>query len=635
MKDTALNKVLYTIIVCLSFSYLLRIGIEVGANFFNELAFLLNGGWFYGILMIFLLYRSLKRINITWKIDITRLIVLQVILAACVYTLVFKLNFDPIWNVHRPLYRFTLIDDKQYYESDYEDTDPLFGSNNSGTSYSIKYFLPNGKGYKEIDLDEGKIIRDDNGNYSFISKYDEELYINISNSIFWQRAYAIGYLPANKDSTYDVPNFILRLLKIGPYYLFEALIINFGISLLYCLFVLLTFVVTRKSIISYNDHFTKGLNAFEHKDFYEAKRCFDEAINACSNEPEYFYHRGLSKISLKDHQEAIADFDQAIELSANNPEYFFQRGKAKFYLENWEEAIKDLNKAIESNPEYADSYFFRASSKYRLNEFYGSIEDNNYAIKLNPSSASTYYNRGLGKFYIKDYAGAIEDFEKAISINSKDYNYYTMSSKARMKLLDIERAHEDIDHAIKLAPDNIELKSLKNSFYTLTNSPETLWQSLRKMNDQDQIKWFSVNEDIFKKGKPIYLEKVEIVLQSNRVVTVESLFMHRTYWCLLGGYTDSIHTNKNVYGNLKPPTEWGSVKTFEIKPPLTDFQKGLKSFCFFVLLQSTEPLNKEYDGSTLAVMWIDNFKKDEPLFDYIESKIKNIKWDSYAGDFNY
>jgi tetratricopeptide (TPR) repeat protein len=62
------------------------------------------------------------------------------------------------------------------------------------------------------------------------------------------------------------------------------------------------------------------------KDYENAIRSYDRAIEINPNYAEAYLNRGIAYRNLKDYQNAIRSYDRAIEINPNDAEAYFNRG---------------------------------------------------------------------------------------------------------------------------------------------------------------------------------------------------------------------------------------------------------------------------------------------------------------------
>ena len=163
-----------------------------------------------------------------------------------------------------------------------------------------------------------------------------------------------------------------------------------------------------------------------------------------NNISKAYYNRGVAKNDLKQYEEAIKDYDKAIELNPNYSEAYNNRGKDKYNLGLYKEAIEDFNKAIELNPNNSNSYNFRGNAKYNLKLYKEAIKDYDKAIELNPHYSNTYSNIGLNKINLVLY-------EEDIELNTNYSKYYFNKALSKQLLANNTENKEEYNKLIEEA----------------------------------------------------------------------------------------------------------------------------------------------------------------------------------------
>ena len=125
-----------------------------------------------------------------------------------------------------------------------------------------------------------------------------------------------------------------------------------------------------------------------------------------------------------------------------------------------------------------------------------------------------------------------------------------------------------------------------------------------------------------------------IKLDSGKTVKVESFEYSYTYGGVLCGLPNE-QMNRSVFDDIKYPSNWGPRKTLKIKPSTKEFEIKLKSAYYSVWLNSNDPINPEFHGSELVVIWLDDIPKGRPIEEIITKGVKAIDWEANAQDFEY
>ena len=127
---------------------------------------------------------------------------------------------------------------------------------------------------------------------------------------------------------------------------------------------------------------------------------------------------------------------------------------------------------------------------------------------------------------------------------------------------------------------------------------------------------------------------MRITLDSGKTVKVESFEYSYTYGGVLCGLLGE-QMNRSVFEDIKYPSNWGPRKTLKIKPSTKEFENVLKSSYYSVWLNSNEPINPQFDGSELVVIWLDDYPQGKTIEEIIHRGVKAINWEANAQDFQY
>jgi tetratricopeptide (TPR) repeat protein len=95
----------------------------------------------------------------------------------------------------------------------------------------------------------------------------------------------------------------------------------------------------------------------------------------------------------KEYNEAIRWYDKAIEIDYNNFDLWFNKGNALDELGKYKEAIKCYDKALELNPNDVYAWNNKGYSLYSLGNKVEAIKCYDKALELNPGNALAYENR--------------------------------------------------------------------------------------------------------------------------------------------------------------------------------------------------------------------------------------------------
>ena len=228
----------------------------------------------------------------------------------------------------------------------------------------------------------------------------------------------------------------------------------------------------------------EGRKFFNKKNYTEALKFFDEAVNLNPNNYKGYFERGTTYQYIQNYEQSIIDLNKAIELNPNSAAAYNNRGETYRYLKKYNQAISDYNKALNLNLNYDAAYNNRAivmddlkqydaaiadytkaiecspnEALYYRNRAYtydnmknydAAIIDLNKAIELDPNSAKSYNNRGWAYKNLKNYSQAISDYTKAIELNPNKYLYYKNRAECYQALGETEKADADFAKAREL-----------------------------------------------------------------------------------------------------------------------------------------------------------------------------------------
>jgi tetratricopeptide (TPR) repeat protein len=196
-----------------------------------------------------------------------------------------------------------------------------------------------------------------------------------------------------------------------------------------------------------------GLIETKLKNYNEAERYFNTAIELSSNEADYYLNRGIALLSAGDTSRALADFKTVLRI---NPESSLARHNLAVLKESdstSNDAEQLLTEAIEKNPSQPHSFAERGYLRMQKGDLKGALEDYNEAIRLGANDPDYWLNRGMVKEQSKDLTGALEDFRQVITLKPDYEKGWLSHGNVLVKLKRIDEAIEDYTVAITYYPE--------------------------------------------------------------------------------------------------------------------------------------------------------------------------------------
>jgi hypothetical protein len=128
-------------------------------------------------------------------------------------------------------------------------------------------------------------------------------------------------------------------------------------------------------------------------------------------------------------------------------------------------------------------------------------------------------------------------------------------------------------------------------------------------------------------------DRITIHLSSGRELRAGGFEFGYTYAGMLGGRPSEAF-NRQIFKSLKHSSDWGKRKTLKLLPSEEEFAASLKPVYYIVWLTSSKPLDPEFMGSELVVIWLGDRPGDQSLRALVEDGVKAIDWAAHAKDFD-
>lgn len=189
-----------------------------------------------------------------------------------------------------------------------------------------------------------------------------------------------------------------------------------------------------KNELLLKENILKGNKHFYKKEYSEAIKCYDKAIELDPSNFDAWYSKGNVLGELGSYVEAIDCYDKAIEIDPSNAYGWDNKGWALGELGMYNEVIVYTNKAIELDPNYALGWDRKGYFLHQLGEYEEAVKCYNRCIELDPHYAKVYDNKGNALTELKEYEEAIKSYDNAIEIDANYADAWNHKGKALQKM---------------------------------------------------------------------------------------------------------------------------------------------------------------------------------------------------------
>jgi Tfp pilus assembly protein PilF len=216
---------------------------------------------------------------------------------------------------------------------------------------------------------------------------------------------------------------------------------NFKLDLIVLILLVILFGT---SVATAQSDLQTGKEIFEKKNYYGAKKFFNDYLKNDPENAEAYYYLGRIAMEEDDLELATDHFDKATDLDDARSEYFTWQGIAYVQLLSTVDfmkqgmyaprALNSLEKAVNLDPNnidarmwlggyYAQAPVFAGGSKDKTREQYTSI------MLIDPSFVPAYVNYGIALLGFEEYDEAYTNFEHALELDPENYTSYLFIGK--------------------------------------------------------------------------------------------------------------------------------------------------------------------------------------------------------------
>jgi len=216
---------------------------------------------------------------------------------------------------------------------------------------------------------------------------------------------------------------------------------NYNLDLIVLILLIMLLAV---NTVSAQDDLKQGIENFEKKNYYGAKKFFNDYLQKNPEKAEAYYYLGRIAIEEKDLELATECLNKATDIENTESEYFTWKGIAYVQLLSTvdfmrqgiyaQKALIALEKAVDLDPRninarmwlagyYTQAPVFAGGSQEKTKEQYLAILD------IDPSHMPAYINYGMALIGFKEYDLAFENFQKSKEYDPENHAIFLLIGK--------------------------------------------------------------------------------------------------------------------------------------------------------------------------------------------------------------
>ncbi len=210
---------------------------------------------------------------------------------------------------------------------------------------------------------------------------------------------------------------------------------------------------TSKGQINYRHFIFAGQIALSEKNYTEAIRDLNTAIESKPDGFEAYFLRGIAKYYLGDYKGAAGDFSKTVSIHPLYTRAYQYRGIAYDRMFQYQKAINDFDYALKQDPFDSQLFLARGDTKMHLQEYLNALKDYNQAIRLNPKLGEAYLNRGVVYHILKNDTLALKNINKSIRLDYFNVDAWIKRGMVHYALDSLQESLKDYNQAIKIKPN--------------------------------------------------------------------------------------------------------------------------------------------------------------------------------------
>ena len=178
------------------------------------------------------------------------------------------------------------------------------------------------------------------------------------------------------------------------------------------------------------DSWYKGHILFEQKNYEEAIKYFNEAIEFDNKYHPALNSKGEALFKLGKYEESIENYNKVLKLIPNHVSAWRNKGDALYEIEKYQEAIDCYDKSLTFTPANSEIFNSKGLALYEIEKYQEAVECYDKALNISPVNSDILHNKGLALNEQRKYVEAIKCYDKALQIAPGDIDIWKNKAKA-------------------------------------------------------------------------------------------------------------------------------------------------------------------------------------------------------------
>lgn len=192
-------------------------------------------------------------------------------------------------------------------------------------------------------------------------------------------------------------------------------------------------------------------------------RFVDKALQIDPKDKAVWLNKGTILHSLKRYEDAIICYDKTLEMSPEEISAWSNKGSALSDLKRYEDAIRCFNRALEIDSQNELVWNNKGNALALTGRYQEAIHCLDNALKINPQHDPSWGNKGLVYYFQKRYKKSVECYGKALEVNPKSEEHWISIAAAYWALFDWKKVVHCYDAVLRYNPDNTEVRKLRDT----------------------------------------------------------------------------------------------------------------------------------------------------------------------------